>query len=119
MIIDLSLALNMSRVEHDGHTQWFRILYLYINSTSLPLPPHPQVSLRIAARRADGGAKARCSQFAEEIRRRLGWAPVPILRNRRRALVVIESPFDEFGPEGPPTVDDYLREELNAGAVQD
>ena len=28
----------------------------------------------------------------------LGWERVEILRNRRRALVVVESPFDSFGP---------------------
>ena len=30
---------------------------------------------------------------------------VPVLRNRQRALVVIESPFDTFGPVPPPSND--------------
>jgi len=34
----------------------------------------------------------------EKARIALGWEQVPVLRNRRRALVVVESPFDTFGP---------------------
>jgi uncharacterized protein (DUF1499 family) len=34
----------------------------------------------------------------EKARIALGWEKVPVLRNRRRALVVVESPFDSFGP---------------------
>ena len=34
----------------------------------------------------------------EKTRIALGWEKVPVLRNRRRALVVAESPFDSFGP---------------------
>jgi len=34
----------------------------------------------------------------ERMRIALGWEKVEILRNRRRALVVVESPFDSFGP---------------------
>ena len=34
----------------------------------------------------------------ERARIALGWDKVPVLRNRRRALVVVESPFDSFGP---------------------
>ena len=34
----------------------------------------------------------------EKARIGLGWEKVPVLRNRRRALVVVESPLDSFGP---------------------
>lgn len=34
----------------------------------------------------------------EQARIALGWPKVEVLRNRRRALVVVESPFDSFGP---------------------
>lgn len=34
----------------------------------------------------------------EQARISLGYDKVPVLRNRRRALVVVESPFDSFGP---------------------
>ena len=34
----------------------------------------------------------------EKARIALGWEKVPVLRNRRRALVVVESPLDSFGP---------------------
>ena len=34
----------------------------------------------------------------ERARIALGWEKVPVLRNRRRALVVVESPLDSFGP---------------------
>jgi len=34
----------------------------------------------------------------EKARLALGWEQVPVLRNRRRALVVVESPWDSFGP---------------------
>ena len=51
-----------------------------------------------AARRggaADFGANRK---RLERARIALGWEKVPVLRNRRRALVVAESPFDSFGP---------------------
>lgn len=52
-----------------------------------------------AARRgdipSDFGANRR---RLEKIRIALGWEKVPVLRNRRRALVVVESPLDSFGP---------------------
>lgn len=51
-----------------------------------------------AARRGDspdfGANRARM----EKARIALGWSKVEVLRNRRRALVVVESPFDSFGP---------------------
>ena len=34
----------------------------------------------------------------EQARIALGYEKVPVLRNRRRALVVVESPLDSFGP---------------------
>ena len=34
----------------------------------------------------------------KQVRIALGWEKVPVLRNRRRALVVVESPLDSFGP---------------------
>ena len=34
----------------------------------------------------------------EKARIALGWEKGPVLRNRRRALVVVESPLDTFGP---------------------
>lgn len=52
-----------------------------------------------AARRGDAisdfGANRR---RLEKARIALGWEKVPVLRNRRRAFVVGESPFDSFGP---------------------
>lgn len=52
-----------------------------------------------AARRgqafSDGGENRR---RLERARIMLGYEKVPVLRNRRRALVVVESPFDSFGP---------------------
>ena len=43
----------------------------------------------------DGGANRK---RLEKVRIALGWEKVPVLRNRRRALVVVESPLDSFGP---------------------
>eukprot|EP00798_Chlamydomonas_sp_ICE-L_P016271 gene16271-22451_t len=56
----------------------------------------------------DGGRNERRLDF---IRNSLGWENVPILRNRQRALVVIESPFDSFGPV-PPSTGDYTANEV-------
>ena len=40
------------------------------------------------------------------IRRWLGWAEVPVLRNRTPKIMgYFETPFDEFGPVPPPTMD--------------
>jgi hypothetical protein len=40
------------------------------------------------------------------VRRYLGWAEVPVLRNRTpKVLGYFETPFDDFGPVPPPTMD--------------
>eukprot|EP00877_Chromochloris_zofingiensis_P007600 jgi/Chrzof1/3093/Cz12g11140.t1 len=52
----------------------------------------------------DGGRNKR---RLEAIRTALGWEEVPVLRNRSRALVFVESPWDSFGPV-PPTDADML-----------
>jgi uncharacterized protein (DUF1499 family) len=36
-----------------------------------------------------------------ELKQQLGWEYVPVLRNRKRVLGVLESPLDSFGPEPP------------------
>jgi len=45
--------------------------------------------------------KGRVARWAEELRKAVGWTPVPILRNRQRVFGVFESPFDTFGPVPP------------------
>mmetsp|Transcript_19840 Transcript_19840/g.64531 ORF Transcript_19840/g.64531 Transcript_19840/m.64531 type:complete len:245 (-) Transcript_19840:1164-1898(-) len=54
-----------------------------------------------------GGARRRgaCRRAVEAVRLRLGWAEVPIIRNRERKLFIVETPFDNFGPEPPPDLD--------------
>ena len=52
-----------------------------------------------ASRRGDSGSDFGANRKRlEKVRIALGWEKVPVLRNRRRALVVVESPFDSFGP---------------------
>ncbi|KAK9811742.1 hypothetical protein WJX72_009388 [[Myrmecia] bisecta] len=71
------------------------------------------VALRSACRLhslPDGGSRQR---RLEGIRRRLQWQQVPILRNRQRKFLFLESPWDTFGPVPPPdptyeNVDDPL-----------
>ncbi|KAG6545525.1 hypothetical protein Mapa_013127 [Marchantia paleacea] len=59
-----------------------------------------------AASRAQGTAdKDRNRERLERIRGSLTWEEVPILRNRSRTLFFLESPWDSFGPEPPPTYD--------------
>ncbi|KAL2610554.1 hypothetical protein R1flu_029127 [Riccia fluitans] len=59
-----------------------------------------------AASRAQGVAdNERNKRRLEQIRSTLTWEQVPILRNRSRALFFLESPWDTFGPEPPPTYD--------------
>jgi len=63
------------------------------------------VVLRAASRTNRFGAGGRNARRFELIRTRLGWDQVPILRNRRRKLLLFESPWDDFGPTPPPTSD--------------
>jgi len=43
----------------------------------------------------------------ELVRANLGWLEVPVLRNRKiNALVGMETPWDEFGPPPPPTMEE-------------
>lgn len=52
-----------------------------------------------SARRGDSGTDFGANRKRlEKARIALGWEKVPVLRNRRRALVVVESPLDSFGP---------------------
>jgi len=52
-----------------------------------------------ASRQGEGGSDfGENRKRLERARLALGWEQVPVLRNRRRALVVVESPFDTFGP---------------------
>ena len=51
-----------------------------------------------AARRGDGPDFGANRARLEKARIALGWEKVEVLRNRRRALVVVESPLDSFGP---------------------
>ncbi|KAG2453936.1 hypothetical protein HYH02_002139 [Chlamydomonas schloesseri] len=64
------------------------------------------VVLRSSARAQGLPDLGRNERRLEQLRRRLGWEPVPILRNRQRALLFVESPWDSFGPV-PPTGPDY------------
>ena len=53
---------------------------------------------------------ARKSPVDEQLnatRRRLGWGEVPVLRNRSRRFLFVESGFDDFGPVPPPGGMDY------------
>ena len=67
----------------------------------------------LSRRGAPGGrvgralARAQGERLLEALRLDLGWAKVPIIRNRQRALGFVESPLDRFGPEPPPSIDDY------------
>lgn len=60
-----------------------------------------QVEIRSASRLPNLPDGGRQRKRLEAIRLSLGWEQVPILRNRRRTLVVIESPWDTFGPTPP------------------
>ena len=45
-------------------------------------------------------------KLLRNVRRYLGWAEVPVLRNRTpKVLGYFETPFDDFGPVPPPTMD--------------
>ena len=46
----------------------------------------------------DFGASSANRNRLEKARIALGWEKLPVLRNRRRALVIVESPLDSFGP---------------------
>eukprot|EP00198_Chlamydomonas_reinhardtii_P006596 XP_001695932.1 predicted protein [Chlamydomonas reinhardtii] len=70
------------------------------------------VVLRSSARKQGLPDLGRNERRLEQLRRRLGWEPVPILRNRRRALLFVESPWDSFGPV-PPMGSDYGSSDLD------
>ncbi|KAG0590576.1 hypothetical protein M758_1G100300 [Ceratodon purpureus] len=63
------------------------------------------VNVRSASRATDYKDSGRNGKRLETLRMDLGWEQVPILRNRQRRLFFIESPWDTFGPEPPPTFD--------------
>ncbi|GFR48772.1 hypothetical protein Agub_g10593 [Astrephomene gubernaculifera] len=63
--------------------------------------PAGQVVLRSSSRVQGLPDVGRNEQRLEQLRVLLGWEQVPILRNRRRALYFVESPWDTFGPVPP------------------
>ena len=74
------------------------------------LPDDDVVDIRALSR--GGGSilgnaleRRRAAQLLRDLRRELGWQEVPVMRYRERALGVVESPLDRFGPEAPPSVD--------------
>lgn len=71
-----------------------------------------------SARRGDkGGDNGANLRRLEKIRIALGFEKVPVLRNRRRALFIMESPLDAFGPsygvDAPPPQEVRHRTELH------
>eukprot|EP01025_Chloroclados_australasicus_P014723 TRINITY_DN16944_c0_g1_i2.p2 TRINITY_DN16944_c0_g1~~TRINITY_DN16944_c0_g1_i2.p2 ORF type:complete len:282 (+),score=23.05 TRINITY_DN16944_c0_g1_i2:616-1461(+) len=66
------------------------------------------LSVRSASRSKFLSDFGRNEQRLEDIRIRLGWEIVPVLRNRQRLLGVVESPFDTFGPEPPLGTDQII-----------
>eukprot|EP00873_Tetraselmis_striata_P017721 jgi/Tetstr1/437985/TSEL_026615.t1 len=70
------------------------------------IPPGDNtVSVRSASRTAELRDGGRLSKRLDNIRRQLGWDEVFILRNRQRRFFVVESPWDDFGPPPPPSLD--------------
>ncbi|CAM6086089.1 unnamed protein product [Calypogeia fissa] len=63
------------------------------------------VVLRSASRAISLDDKDRNRKRLEEIRKSLTWEQVPVLRNRKRTFFFLESPWDTFGPEPPPSFD--------------
>ncbi|KAH9550051.1 hypothetical protein CY35_10G052900 [Sphagnum magellanicum] len=63
------------------------------------------VNIRAASRTINYQDGGRNRNRLEQLRMSLTWQQVPILRNRQRRLFFIESPWDTFGPEPPPTFD--------------
>lgn len=61
-------------------------------------PDDSLVQFRSSRRGGSGSDFGANRKRLERARIALGWEKVPVLRNRRRALVVVESPFDSFGP---------------------
>ena len=58
---------------------------------------------------------------SEMIRKELRYLKIPVLRNRKRSLIFVESEFDKFGPGssslGPP--EDLQSEEIDGGRLSD
>eukprot|EP00897_Mesotaenium_endlicherianum_P006371 jgi/Mesen1/5762/ME000292S04833 len=63
------------------------------------------VVLRASSRAVERPDWGRNAKRLESLRAALSWEQIPILRNRQRRLGIIESPWDSFGPEAPPTYD--------------
>ena len=68
-------------------------------------PGDTTVSIRAASRTESLPGKGRNKARLKVMRLSLGWDEVPILRNRRRLFFVVESPWDDFGPPPPPSLD--------------
>ncbi|KXZ55565.1 hypothetical protein GPECTOR_2g1114 [Gonium pectorale] len=79
------------------------------------LPEGDQTVVLRSAPRAQGVPDlGRNEQRLEQLRIRLGWEQVPILRNRQRALLFVESPWDRFGPVPPNDPDLRYNADLDA-----
>ena len=69
-------------------------------------PDDTTVQFRLASKPGNGGSSLRNMERAELIRKQLRYLKLPVLRNRKRRLFMVESEFDTFGPGsaslGPP-----------------
>lgn len=72
------------------------------------------IQFRAASR---AGTPVKEKKRIDELRLSLGYTEIPVLRNRRRALIVVESDFDTFGPSS--TRDPTIEEEKGAYNYRD
>eukprot|EP00747_Dinoflagellata_sp_TGD_P068228 gnl/TRDRNA2_/TRDRNA2_155623_c1_seq1.p1 gnl/TRDRNA2_/TRDRNA2_155623_c1~~gnl/TRDRNA2_/TRDRNA2_155623_c1_seq1.p1 ORF type:complete len:202 (-),score=50.63 gnl/TRDRNA2_/TRDRNA2_155623_c1_seq1:30-635(-) len=74
------------------------------------LPNDNIVDAKALSRGDTGGlgnffGKNSATKLLEDVRLKAGWTEVYILRNRKNALIVGQSPFDGFGPTPPPVLE--------------
>jgi len=100
-------------VQYDTNAQYCRVLFRdrggFSDVEFLKTVGDDTIQFRAASR---GGGGANQKKRVDELRLSLGFTEIPVLRNRRRAFVVVESPLDSFGPSS--TRDPTLEEEKNA-----
>ena len=96
LIVACQSRKDFSRVlDYDPDAEYLRVQFVDGDVEFLKTKGDDTIQFRAAA--PFGSAKKQ-KKRVDELRLAMRYTEIPVLRNRRRALIVVESDFDTFGP---------------------
>ena len=98
LIVACQSRKDFSKVlDYDVESEYLRIAFTDGDIEFLKTKGDDTVQFR-AASTSPGSSNKKQKKRVDELRLAMGYTEIPVLRNRRRALIVVESDWDTFGP---------------------